>query len=247
MGMALETTAGSRPAGQRVRLVAATLFAVCAAPALAGEAPPAKTEPPAAEKPGERLPIPVGSWVADAEKQLKDSLKDEYQKKSAAERIALARRLLKLAQENKKELLTHYIALREARDVAVSAGDFETAFTAIDLMAGTFEVDAAESKASAFSTVARSVTTLEAAEKAFHAGLELLDQLGKGAQLDTAVKLLSPLDDLARRASNPELMKTVQARAKDVRARQAEWAKMKPHFEKLAAEPDDAEAAVAVA
>jgi hypothetical protein len=247
MGMVLARTAAFRPAGQRARLVAATLLAVCAAPALAGEAPPAKTESPAAEKPSERLPIPVGSWVADAEKQLKDSLKDEYQKKGAVERTALARRLLKLAQENRKELLTCYIALREARDVGVSAGDFETAFAAIDLLAETFEVDAAESKASALLTIARNLTTADAAEGVFHAGMELLDRLRKGAQLETAVKLLSPLEDLARRANNPELLKTVQARAKDVRARQAEWAKAKPHVEKLAAEPDDADAAAAVA
>jgi hypothetical protein len=185
--------------------------------------------------------------LTESEKQLKEIFKEEYQKKAAADRIELAKGLLKLAQDSKKDGPTFYVALREARDVAASAGDLGTAMVAVDLLSWSFAVDASEMKAGALATAARNATTPEAAEKAFGAGVDVLEQAAKDAQYDAAAKLLTPLEDLARRSGKPDLVAAIQARAKDMRAQLAEWAKVKPAFDKLKANPEDAEAALAVA
>lgn len=221
-------------------LVAVALLACCAAE----EAPAPKPNASVPEK-DTRLPPPPPAALVDAEKQLHDIFRDDFQKKAAADRSELARRLVKLAQESKNDGLTYYVALREAKDVALSAGDTDTAFAAVDLLAASFLLDAADLKASALATLGRSATTAEGVEKAVQAGLSLLDQAVEAAEFEHATKLLASLDDLARRANNPELVRTVQARAKEVRAEQAGWNKAKPHFDKLKANPDDADAALA--
>ena len=221
-------------------LVAVALLLCCAAE----EAPAPKPNASVPEK-DTRLPPPPPAALGDTEKQIKDIYRDEYQKRAATDRVELARKLLKLAQETKNDPLTFYVALREARDLAAAGGDLETAFAAVDVLAWTFAVDAAELKSGVVPVAARSVATPDAAEKAFGAVLDLLEHLAGDAQYDPAMKLIAPLEDLARRANNADLAKTAQTRAKEVRAEQAEWNKAKPHFDKLKANPDDADAALA--
>ena len=221
-------------------VVAAT--AVLAGLCRAEETPPAKTEGKTEGAADRRLPIPPAAALAETEKQFKDVFKEEYKRKGTAEREELAKKLLTLAGESKNDALAYYVALRESRDLAVSAGDLETAFSAIDALASAFVADAAALKTAALATVARSAATPETAEKAFAVGFGLLEHLANDTQYDAALKLVGPLDELARRANKPELAKTVAARLKDLRAAQAEWAKVKPALDRLKANPDDPEA-----
>jgi len=227
-------------------VVAAALVA-CGAAGVAAETPPASADAKAEGKADNRLPIPPVTLLADSEKQIREVFKDEYRQKDPAERTALAKKLLKLAAESKNDACACYVALREAKDLAASAGDLETAFAAVDALAQAFIVDAVDLKTKAATAAARGVTTPEAAENASNAGLDLVERLAGDSQFDAALKLLGPLDDLARRANKAELAKTVQALTKDIRAQQSEWVKVKPHFEKLKEDPDNPEAALAVA
>jgi hypothetical protein len=226
---------------------AIAVLLLAALPACWAAEEPQVPKPVAAEEKDARQPLPSPAALAEAEKKIKDVYREEYQKRAAADRIELARKLMKVAQETKNEPLTFYVAMRDARDLAAAAGDIETALTAVDVLAWTFAVDAVELKTAAVLAAARNVATPDAAENAFSAALNLLDRLAADAQYEQAVKLLAPLDDLARRANNAEAAKTAQARAKAIRAEQAEWAKAKPHFDKLKATPDDADAALAAA
>ncbi|MCY3022999.1 MAG: hypothetical protein NTW87_28820 [Planctomycetota bacterium] len=228
----------------RLMVVAATI--VLAGLCGAEETPPAKTEGKTEGAADPRLPIPPAAALAETERQIKDIFKEEYQKKGTAEREELARRMLKLAGESKNDAFAYYVALRESKDLAVSAGDLETAFSAIDALASAFVADEAALKTAALAAVARSAATPEIAEKAFAVGFGLLEHLANDTQYDAALKLVGPLDDLARRANKPELAKAVAARLKDLRAAQAEWAKVKPSLDRLKANPDDPEACLTV-
>lgn len=199
-----------------------------------------------AQQADKRLAVPAAAAQAEADRQIKTVFKDEYQKRGAAERTELAKRLLTLAQETKDDTAALYVALREAREVALSAGDMATAFAAIDVMAWTFAVDANDLKAAGFATAARSATTPDAAEKAHQTGAALQERLAEDNDYDAALKLAGPLEDLVRRANNAELARSTQARTRELRTQQTEWGKVKPHFDKLKASPDDAEAVLAV-
>lgn len=214
---------------------------LAAACVFAEDATPARTEGNA----DKRLPVPPAAALLDSEKQVKDLLKEEYQKKGAAERTDLAKRLLKLAGESKHDAFAYHVALREAKDIAAAAGELDTAFAAVDALAQAFAVDAPGLKVGALTAAVRNVATAEAADKAYATGSDLLDELARDNQFDAALKLVGPLDDLARRANNPEMARTIQARSKDLRTQQTEWARAKPFFDKLKANPEDAEAALA--
>ncbi|MCY3021535.1 MAG: hypothetical protein NTW87_21180 [Planctomycetota bacterium] len=234
--------------GASLTFAVAALFAARATLCVTAEdAPPPKAEPKAADANANLFPVPPAAMLADTEKEIKDLFKDEYQKKGAAERTALATKLLKLGQESKNDVLPYYVSLREARDVAASVGDLDTAFAAVDLLARVFAIDAADMKAGVVTGASRGAMAPEDADKALPGAIALLDQLVKNSQLDAAVKLAATLEELARRGTRPELAKTLQARAKEVRAQQAEWAKAKPLFDKLKENPDDPEVALGVA
>jgi serine/threonine protein kinase len=202
----------------------------------------AKTE---AEAPIVLPPVPEAGAVAEAEKQVRDLFKAEYVRKGTADRVALAQKLLKAGEETKGEPALAYVALREARDLAAAAGDLDLALKAVGRLDERFQVDATGMKAAAFLAAVRAVEA-DDAEAALATGEDLLDQLVRDCEFDTAVKMLSPLEDLARRLRNAESVKTVQARSRDVKALQSEWARIKPAVENLKADPGDAEACLAV-
>lgn len=238
---------GPRPGHGRQRALAAVLVFV--AGAVAGEEVSApKAREPLAALAAAKIPVPPGLMLSESEKQLKELFKDEEQtKKTPAERAELARNFLKAGRENRDDLALQYVALRKAKDLAAAAGDLETAFAAIETLADCFALDGADLKTGALIAAGRAADRPEEVEKALNTGLEILDQFAKNFQYDAALKLVGPFDELARRARNVDLVKTVQTRALDLRKQQAEWTKAKTQFEKLKDNPDDPDAAFAVA
>jgi len=203
----------------------------------------AQAEPEPFLKP-ELLPPPAAAAVAEAEKQLKGLFKAEYQKKGTADRAALAQRLLKAGEETGGDPTLKFVALEEARDLAAGAGDLDTALKAIDALEECFTVDALEMKAGAFISAVRAVEA-DSAEDVFTTGMSLLDQLARHDAFDAAVRLVSPLEDLARRLRNAEYFRMAQSRGREVRALQSEWNRVRPSLEKLKANPDDPDACLA--
>ncbi len=193
-----------------------------------------------------RLPVPDGAALASAEKEIRTLFKEEYAKRSAEDQVALAVALLRAGRETKDAAALRYVAFREAQDVAAAAGDLETALAAIERLGALYEVDAAELKAAAFKTAARTRDP-EVAGRVFAAGLDLVDRLAAVDAYDAAIKVTAPLEDLARRLKSAESLRAAQERVKELRAQQAEWNRVRSHAERLKEAPDDAAASLAVA
>jgi hypothetical protein len=235
-----------------------TLDPVAPPKTAAGPAPgskPAEKSPPdpavkpaAPPEPGTKSPVkapaPTGPVLAEAEKEIRSIFKDDSPRKTGAEQVALARKMLKAGEETKDNAALQFAALREAQDLAAAAGDLGTALAAIARLDERFEVDVPELKASAVKAAARTRDP-EDAERVFAAGMDVMGQLGREEAYDAALKLASPLEDLARRLRNPDHVKTVQDLARDLRAQQIDWNRVRPHFAKLKDNPEDAEACLA--
>lgn len=207
-------------------------------------APKAEAEKPA-PKPAPPPPAPSGPAVTEAEKEIRKVFKDEYLKKTAGERAALAQKLFKAGEEAKDDPAMRFAALREARDLAAAAGDLDAALKAVDAMARSFVVDAAGMKAAAFQTAVRALEP-DKMERAFVTGMDLLDRFARDSAFDEALKAAIPLEDLARKLRNLEYVKIVQARARDLRNQKAEWGRVRAFAEKLKQNPDDSEACLAL-
>src|SRR5271154_1277035 len=81
-----------------------------------------------------RAAEPSAADEAAAEKTIHELFKAAYAKRDPSERVARAQRFLRESATEANPPL-RYVMLREARDLAASAGDYPTAHTAIDRMA----------------------------------------------------------------------------------------------------------------
>jgi hypothetical protein len=82
------------------------------------------TAKPAVPKPEpKREPAPTAAAKKEAEAVVRDLFKDDYAKKTPAERGILARKLLKLAKETKDDPVGRFVLLTEAMELGVLAGE----------------------------------------------------------------------------------------------------------------------------
>src|SRR5438552_9677507 len=108
-----------------------------------------------------KLPVPEASALKEPEKVVRDVFRDDFAKKSPADRLALARKLLQQGLETKGDAAAQFVLFREAREVATLAGDCEQAVRAIDEMGKRFDVDAAQMKSTAIAAISKNARTPE--------------------------------------------------------------------------------------
>ncbi|HEX4792728.1 MAG TPA: hypothetical protein VH370_02995 [Humisphaera sp.] len=103
------------------------------------------------------LPVPKPGPQALAERKIKQKYAKEYAQKDGPSRLALAHTLRTAAKDLKAnpqaddDAPMRYVMLREARELAVDAGDFQFALRCIDDLAADFAINALEMKMSALS------------------------------------------------------------------------------------------------
>ena len=162
-------------------------------------------------------PVPGEAAQAKATKLVKEVYGGEYAKaKTAVEKQALAKKLLDKGNESKDDPVSQFVLLRLARDIAMQATDGQTAFQAIDAMAGAFQVDPTEMKASVlakFVAVAQQPIQHKAiAEEA----LKLMDQAISQDDFTIAETLGNLAIAEAGKVREKELTSTARGRATDV-------------------------------
>ena len=90
-----------------------------------------------------RLPIPDPAARTAAEKDVRELFKEEYKVQTEDGRRILATAMLKQADSNevKGDPASRFVLLRDARNTALDAGDFQLAQAAADATAAAFDVD----------------------------------------------------------------------------------------------------------
>jgi hypothetical protein len=99
-----------------------------------------------------------------------------------------------------------FVLLREARDLAVAAGDCEQAFQAIDQIAGSYRIDAPAMKTAAWAGSVENARGASAQRSIAQNALELTGQAVQARRLDDAKKLAEVALSAARKSNNRPLM-----------------------------------------
>jgi serine/threonine-protein kinase len=217
-----------------------------------GQAPPVviKPVPPRTDvpppPPAAKLAVPDEAKQAAAEKLIKDLFKDDYAKKAAADRLALANRLAKKARETKGDAAARFVLLGEAQDLAAQAGDVAGCFRTIDEMGQSFSIDGMAMKMAALGKAAASSTNLGVARIVVDQYLNLTDEIVSRDDYETAQRSLAEADALARKINNVVVIGRVETRSKTVRELQTKFEAVKEQAAKLRNKPADPEANLAM-
>jgi hypothetical protein len=194
----------------------------------------------------EKVPVPDAAAQQAALKTVKEVFADDYKKPKPEEKAALAATLLKQGIESKDEPATQYVLLQEAAGLAVQVGDAETAINACGETVKYFKVNGAELKLKTFEAVSRNLKTLEANKALVQACLAAMDEAVAADGYEDASRMATLAEGVARKTKELPLISQIQAKAKEIRELQGEFAKVKAAKEVLFAKPDDAEASLAV-
>ena len=186
-----------------------------------------------------RAPVPNKSDLVESEKLVKSLFKADFAKTKAADRAALAAKLLEQAADSKDDLNARYVLLREARDVAAKAGDHEVYLKAADEMAANYIVSVAEAKAAGVDVLVAGVSGADSARDAGQALLDTVDVALSAGEFDAAQKLLRGTEILGRKSGVAPLTTAIGFRTKSLVALRKEYEKIADAQKKLESTPTD--------
>jgi hypothetical protein len=197
-----------------------------------------------------RLPVPDAAAQASAEKLVRDVYKDDYQKTSPPQLAALASRLIEESRAPAATSVKRFVLLREARDLAASAGDFALMDRAVAEGAAHFELDVYEWRwAGLASLLSRNAVAWTRPAPAAEpdplraAAVEAMLDFGVDAmcheRYDLAAQAAARAEELARNSNLSVLLARAQAQPAEIAQvrRQADAAK--GARETLRGAPDD--------
>ncbi len=138
----------------------------------------------------QKLPVPDAAAQAQARKAADSLFKTEIEKaKSAADKVALAKRLLAQALDQTGDTTGQYVLMLGAKDLAATARDAQTAFQVVDKLAEAFEVDRFAMKTDILAGWAKEARTLEARKWIVEQMLAVGDAAVDAGSLEAAKEL----------------------------------------------------------
>jgi hypothetical protein len=186
-----------------------------------------------------RMAIPDVSKQKEAEKLVRDLFKDQYSKKTPADRRTLAGSLLKEALKSKDDPASLWVLCREAQEVASQVADVNVALEATETTARFFDVDPLTLKTAVLNASGKSAKTPDEFAALTEALLKLLTELIAADQYDVADKTSTFAVSCSKKANDVVLAARTSARAKEVTEAKTLYQSMKSHLQVQAKNPDD--------
>ena len=213
---------------------------------------PVGTRPIGSERPliirppatGQPMAVPGFDSLAHAELALKSSI-HPYPPQSAADRQALATKLLQRGVES-NDPAEKFVCLRECRQLAAAAGDIATAIRALSETSKAFMIAGLGAKLDLLAKVDAATLSAGDAKTLSRFSMEVGAEAIAADDFDQAEKALGVATIAAKSSGDAALIDTAAARAGDIASLREEAARIKPHEQKLAADPSDPVANFAV-
>ena len=185
----------------------------------------------------ERLPVPNSSVQTPVFNRIRAQYKDAYARRTAGDQMELARQFRKLATDSPLDSVKQYVLLREARELAVNAGDLDEAFAIIDQTSRLFAIDPAELKSTAVANAMDRALIPE--PQLMENYLKVCDDALYRGDVQLAVQSSNLAFKLARLSRNPATI--ARAKQMDLRVHDArrEATEVVAAANKLQSNPDD--------
>jgi WD40 repeat protein len=201
------------------------------------------TLPLGARDQAKRQPVPNKAALDKAEDLVNDIFKEEITKANSAEaRVKLAEYLIQQGDESGEDPAARYVLYRQARDLAVLAGNPQLALTTIDKLTQHFELAAIELKAEVLGKLVEHVPTKEPSKALAELALALAVQALDADNYDAANALGKVATVAAKKAQVLALVAAAAKRNAEIQAAREKFGVLQPYVDRLAKEPNDAEA-----
>lgn len=186
----------------------------------------------AQDPPPSLLPEPEAAQQKEAEKGVRDKFKADYAKKSAADVQALAFRLFQRGTEVTPDFATRFVLLREARELAIKAGDIDLALGAINEMAKVFAVDWGALRMAVLTRGQASLQGPDAGRTLALGYLDVAEYYLRKDSYEPAQAAIAKGEVAAKGSQDAALITLVQERRNDLKAMQQEYLKVRPEIDK---------------
>ncbi|HEX3316251.1 MAG TPA: hypothetical protein VHR72_15240 [Gemmataceae bacterium] len=188
-----------------------------------------------------RPTIPSKAEITAAEKLIRDIFKADFARTKAADRSALAAKLLEQADGTRDDNAARYVLIHEARELSAKAGDCENFLKAGEAMSKAFKISLPEAQIAGIDALAASMTTA-ASRDAAQPLLDAADAALGAGEFDAAQKLLRAADVAGRKANLHPLSAVIGLRVKSFTSLRKEFEKLGDARKKLETSPTDADA-----
>lgn len=190
-----------------------------------------------------RQPVPARDEQQRMRVEIREIFADEFSElRTAAERTALAERLLKQAEETRGNPAAQYVLFDEARELGLAAADPAVVQKAIDATAGAFELEPFSAKLEAFKSIARSARTASEREALVETALAVAEAASEAKEFDVALELASLAWTVSARLRDADLRAEAAERRDAIRERRQRWVDAEIARATLADSPDDPQA-----
>lgn len=196
-----------------------------------------------AQEPGDKAAIPIKAEQDKAQALIDDIFKEDFQRATSPEAKAkLAAFLFQQGKESGDSPANRYLLYLHTQKLAAEAGSLPLAMNAIEELNRQFKIDVLAMKAETLGTAAKTVQTSEASTELTEAALTLIAEAIEDDNYPVAKQLGEVATEAARKAKSIKLVTSVQKRVEDIDTLQQKFGQLKPFLDKLAKNPDDANA-----
>ncbi|MBV8878425.1 MAG: hypothetical protein JO332_00540, partial [Planctomycetaceae bacterium] len=189
---------------------------------------------------GQRILEPEADAQKQAVKALKELFRDEYGRKSSAEQVDLAKKLLATSADPSIDMTTKYVCLAEARDLAVAAGDAALAMDAVGRMGKSYLVAVPAAKLAILNKLSTGVKDAEKVRGLSRAYYDLARDCVPFEDYDSAAAAATKAESLARAIKDPSMSDRVGELKKDLSTLKSEYQKVKSSIDNPATGDADA-------
>lgn len=186
-----------------------------------------------------RHAVPDLQAQKDAEKFIREVFKDEYAQAGIPAKGILARKLLGQAEETRDDPRARYVLFREARDLAILAGDSAAALGAVRGLVRHYETPALDAKFAVLSALGLTVQAAAERKSVIEECLALVQEALALDETALAERAAREAAAQAKRLKDVSLVARSEARAREVSDLQKDKEAAKKAREVLATTPDD--------
>jgi hypothetical protein len=196
----------------------------------------------------QRLPVPNAAQLQAAQAKIRELLANDLERAAKnTDKIILANKLLKLAGETTDDATARFALLTMGRDLALEGEDLTLGWGAHELLIQDYDLVALDESYKLLTKwLENPEAKPEGLSEAAQQGLKIAEQCAGGEDFGNALKFARLALETAKKSRTASLIKQITAFGTDIATRQKEFAEVQAAVQKLAADPTDPAANMAL-